>query len=150
KRSLVLAAALALAPLPALAQQSFQFQQSPSRLDAAVIFNSATGAGNTTVTATLTGNAQGSIYVTMIEIEVGANAAVTGAGVVQACTTSGLSSNLTFEGDNSSLTTGQVKQFSVPLNSPLKANPATNFSVACSGLQSTQTVRVNIGGYIAP
>jgi hypothetical protein len=126
-------------------------QQVPTRLDAASSFATATGAGNTTVTATLTPPGGQYVYVTFIDIEIGANAAVTGAAVVQACVTTGLATNMTFEGDNSTLTTGQVKLQPYPFNVPLKTSSAgTAFSVQCSGLQSTQTMRVNVGGYFAP
>lgn len=150
-RKILLGLILCLFALSASAQVGPPVTQTRTRQDVGVLQNSATGAGNTTVTATLTPNTGQFIYVTMIEIEVGANAAVTGAAVVQACATTNLASNLTFEVDNSSLTVGQVKVQPYYFATPLKtAAMTTAFTVVCSGLQSTQTLRVNIAGYSAP
>ena len=148
-KKLMLALCFALGLSAAHAQAPIQ--QSPTRLDACTSLATATGAGNTTVTATLSPPAGQYVYICSIEFQVGGNAAVTGAAVVQACVTSGLSTNITFEADNSTLTAGQVKEFFYGLPIPWKsAQAGTAFSLACSGLQSTQTLRVNLTGYFAP
>lgn len=150
-RKLLLVLALALLACPAWAQQSgspTRVQQDPQMLTACNQTATATGAGNTSVVATLAPGGGNYVYICMIEVEIGANGAVTGAAVVQACTTAGLATNLVFEGDNSSLTTGQVKIQPYYFAQPLKTSaPGTSFTVTCSGLQSTQTVRVNLAGY---
>jgi hypothetical protein len=111
----------------------------------------ATGAGNTTVTATSGAQNGKYFYVCHIDITEVANAAVTGAaGPQPTCTTSNLANNLTWWGDNGALTIGQMKPvialvFGVV---PLKTlQPGTAFTVACSGGQSTQSVRVNLSGF---
>jgi hypothetical protein len=143
--------ALLLVPSLAFAQSAggpVRVQQDPGMLTACNQFATATGAGNTSVAPSLNPGGGNYVYVCMIDIEVGANAAVTGAGVVQGCVTAGLSTNLTFSVDNSTLTAGQLKVQPYYFAQPLKtSSPGTTFTVTCSGLQSTQTVRVNLSGY---
>jgi hypothetical protein len=143
--------AVLLVPSLALAQSAggpVRVQQDPGLLTACNQTNTGTGAGNTSVAASLSPGGGNYVYVCQIDIEIGANAAVTGAAVVQACTTAGLAVNLVFAADNSTLTIGQLKVQPYYFAQPLKtAAPGTAFSVTCSGLQSTQTVRVNLAGY---
>jgi hypothetical protein len=142
-------ALLALVPVTAYAQAT-STQQSASRLDACNASATATGAGNTSVVATLTPTGGNSVYVCFIDIEVGANAAVTGGAVVQACVTTGLSTNLTFAPNNTTLVIGDVRPQSYSFASPIKGAAGAAFALTCSGLQSTQTLRINIIGYYAP
>lgn len=137
------------APSQVLAQAA-PVKIDPSRGDACNAFATATGAGNTSVAATLTPTGGNSVYICAIDIEVGANAAVTGGAVVQACVTTGLPTNLTFAPNNTTLVIGDTRYQTYNYASPLKAAAGAAFVLTCSGLQSTQTLRVNVAGYFAP
>jgi len=150
-QNLLLAALLAVTGVRlAMAAGEVPVQPIGTRLDAGTATCTGTGAGNTTVTCTITGQSGVSIYLTFFDIEIGANAAVTGAGVIQACVTTGLVNNMTFAADNSSLTTGQLRAQPYNLATPIKWPAGVSAVISCSGLQSTQTVRVNAAGYYAP
>lgn len=146
--SLALLAAL-LVPSLAFAQAT-SVQQSGQRLDACNALATATGAGNTSVVATLTPTGGNSVYLCWLDIEVGANAAVTGGAVVQACVTTGLSTNLTFAPNNTTLVIGDVRSQTFNFTNPVKAAAGAALVLTCTGLQSTQTLRVNMVGYFAP
>jgi hypothetical protein len=111
----------------------------------------ATGAGNTAVTATLNPGSL-SCYICSVHVVEVANAAVTGAGgPAPIFTTTGLATNLVWWGDNSSLTTGQQKLV-VDEVYPwfLKTAPGVPFAVVTSAGQSTQSVRIDVTGFFAP
>lgn len=152
RKQLLTIAALFVALLaPSLAfAQATSVQQSASRLDGCNAMATATGAGNTSVVATLTPTGGNSVYLCWVDIEVGANAAVTGGAVVQACVTTGLPTNLTFAPNNTTLVIGDVRSQTFNFTNPIKAAAGAAFVLTCSGLQSTQTLRVNIAGYFAP
>lgn len=147
-----LLATLLLLSVPAWGQSPARVQQDPSVLDACTASATATGAGNTAVTATLTPPSGSFVYVCTIQLQEFANTAVTASGTALAVTTSGLSANLTFQGDNSNLTLGTTKDFFWSFDRPLKtAATGTAFSVAWPATgQATQTIRLNITGYFAP
>ena len=114
----------------------------------------ATGAGNTTVTLTSGTPPAGTVfYVCTLDITEIANAAVTGAaGPAEVCTTTNLINNMTWWGENGTLTTGQMKPLIVQNWLPLalkSVTPGTAFTVACSGGQSTYNVRANMTGFFA-
>lgn len=117
------------------------------------IYASATGLGNATVTATLTAKAGVHIYLQTVDVQMVANAAVTGAaGPAPIITTSTLFGGvaLVWWGDNSSLTIGQQRQvvsavfppFSVRTN--VLGNSITVTSSAAG--QASQNVRINLTG----
>lgn len=114
----------------------------------------ATGAANTAVTATLTPPAGWYVYLCHIDIVEVANAAVTGAaGPAPVFTTTNLPTNLVWWGDNSTLTTGQMKPvLTLPVGVvPIKsATAGTAFTIVTSGGQSTQSVRINVSAFFAP
>lgn len=154
----VIALALALLAAPCLAMgQSIPgatlTQQSPTRLDAYSVTQTATGAGNTSVLATVPGVAGMSFYIGSVDITTAANAAVTAAaGPQPVCTTTNLPTPLIWWGDNGTYTTGQQK-IAVALSFPggLKtATPGTAFTITCAGGQSTYNVRINVTGWYAP
>jgi hypothetical protein len=142
--------ALLLAPAMAFAQAQ-PIQQSPQDLQAATLTATATGAGNTAVTATLPASGGQCLYVTDIYIVEAANAAVTGAaGPAPIFTSSGLATNLIWWGENGTLSTGQMKVVTDKhYSKPLKVSNSTAFTIVTSGGQSTVNVRINIAGYAA-
>lgn len=111
----------------------------------------ATGVANTTVTVTAPAQPGKVFYFCSIDINTIANAAVTGAaGPALVCATTNLVNNLTWWGDNSTVTIGVLKPVInlsfgvVPLKSLVLGTATT---IACSGGQSTYNVRVNITGF---
>jgi hypothetical protein len=129
-------------------------QQSPQHLDAAQIECTATGAGNTTVTCTLGASVASnqSVYVTNCTAHEVANAAVTGAAAPAGLlTTTGLPTNLIWWADNATQTIGWQKEVMKELwPTGLKTLAGTQFTIAETGGQSTQTFRINCAGYIGP
>jgi hypothetical protein len=129
-------------------------QQNATRADACTAESTATSAGNAVSTVTLQPPAGQFVYVCSIYIAEVANAAVTGAaGPLPIFTSTGLTTNLIWWGDNSSLTIGQlVKIADSRFDYPLKtASPGTPFTIATSGGgQSTYNTRMAITGYFAP
>lgn len=111
----------------------------------------ATGAGNTAVTATLTPPAGQYVYICTVDIVEAANATVVvGAGPAPLFTTTNLPTNLVWWGDNSALAQGVQKPvISLSWNMiPLKSNAAgTAFTIVTSGGQSTQNVRINVTAF---
>lgn len=111
----------------------------------------ATGAGNTAVTATLTPPSGQYVYLCSIDIVETANATVTvGAGPAPVFTTTNLPTNLVWWGDNSALAQGIMKNvITLPFGPvPLKsATAGTAFTIVTSGGQSTQSVRINVTAF---
>lgn len=113
----------------------------------------ATGAGNATTTVTSGAQTGKYFYLCHIDIVEAANGAVTGAaGPAPTCTTTNLLNNLVWWGENGTLGTGAMKPIltlafgSVPLKT-LQASVA--FTVACSGGQAAESVRINMSGFFA-
>jgi hypothetical protein len=149
-RSFLVALALVLAPAVAFAQAA-PVQQSPQDLQAAVLSATATGAANTAVTATIPAVTGSCLYITYIYISEVANAAVTAAaGPAPIFTTTGLSNNLVWWGNNATLGTGAFQLVTdQPYTRPIKVAQSTAFTIVTSGGQSTQSVRINVLGYAA-
>jgi hypothetical protein len=114
----------------------------------------ATGAANTSVTATLTPPAGQYVYLCHVDISVAANAAVTGAaGPAPIFTTTNLPTNLVWWGTNETLTTGAMRPvLALPFGVvPLKsATAGTAFTIVTSAGQSTMNVRINVSAFFAP
>jgi hypothetical protein len=142
-------ALVSLLASPVLAQTAIQ--QSATDLKSATLTATATGAANTAVTATIAAVTGQCLYVTDIYAAVVANAAVTGAaGPAPILTTTGLVTNLVFWGDNSSLTTGQMRVITDKhYVNPLKVSQSTAFTIVTSAGQSTENVRINVQAYAA-
>lgn len=140
-----------LTAIPAVAAPGTPVQQDAQDLKAAALQNTATGAANTAVTATIGAYVGGCIYVTDIHISQAANAAVTGAaGPAPIFTTTGLATNLVWWGDNSTVITGVQKVvLDHHFTNPLKVNPSTAFTIVTSAGQSTHNVRINVLAYAA-
>lgn len=128
-------------------------QQSATTLTAAAVECTATGAGNTTVTCTLGPPPAGLyVYVTNCTAHQVANAAVTGAaGPAGVFTTTNLQTNLIWYADNATAGTGARTEAMKELwpNGLKTAAPGTSFTLAQTGGQSTQTMRINCAGYFA-
>lgn len=115
--------------------------------------NTATGAANTAVTATLTPPSGQYVYLCSIDIQEVANAAVTGAaGPAPIFTTTNLPTNLVWWGNNATQGTGQnTNVVSHDYPSYLKSSVAgTAFTIATSAGQSTDSVRINVAAFFAP
>lgn len=114
-------------------------------------FATATGAANTGVTATLTPGANQRVAVTYIYIVEVANGAITGAaGPNPIFTSTGLSTNLIWWGDNSTQGTGWQKVVADEQlgQQPIITAAGTAFAIGVNSTgQSTQTVRITIGGF---
>lgn len=116
------------------------------------VYASATNTANNTFAATLAGVANKFIYIHTIDVQMVANAAVTGAaGPVPLLTTSTMFGGavLVWWGDNSSLTIGQQRQIVAVTFSPftLRTNvPGNSFTLTSSGGQASQNVRINLVG----
>lgn len=149
-RSIALALVVVIAPAVAFAQAA-PVQQSPQDLQAAVLTATATGAGNTAVTATIAAVVGQCLYVTDIYISEAANAAVTGAaGPAPIFTSTGLPTNLVWWGENGTLGTGVLKVVTDKHYShPLKVPQSTAFTIVTSAGQSTVNVRINVLAYAA-
>lgn len=111
----------------------------------------ATGAANTAVTATVTPPSGQYFFICTIDIVEAANAAVTAAaGPAPIFTTTGLPTNLVWWGNNGTQTTGQSTPV-VTLNFlPLglrTASAGTAFTIVTSAGQSTDSVRINVTGW---
>jgi hypothetical protein len=131
--------------------QAQPVQQQGQDLKAATLTATATGAASTAVTATIGASSGQCLYITDIYIVLVANAAVTGAaGPAPIFTTTGLPTNLVWWGDNSTLTTGQMKPVTDKhYVNPLKVSSSTAFTIVTSGGQASQSVRINVAGYPA-
>ena len=117
--------------------------------------STATAANNAVATVTLTPPAGQYVYICHIYIAEVINATVTGAaGPLPIMTSTGLSTNLVWWGDNSSTlgAGGLIKIADSRFGFPLKtASPGTAFTIASSGTgQSTSNIRMHISGYFAP
>jgi hypothetical protein len=113
----------------------------------------ATGAANTSVTATLTPPAGQYVYICTIDIQEVANAAVTGAaGPAPIFTTTNLPTNLVWWGNNATQGTGAFTNVLTGIY-PLtlkSATAGTAFTIVTSAGQSTNSVRINVTAYFAP
>lgn len=113
----------------------------------------ATGAANTAVTATAPAGT-GYFYLCYLHIVEVANAAVTGAaGPAPIFTTTNLPTNLVWWGDNATQGTGFQKVIIDAEFQPTcikSALPNTATTVVTSAGQSTQSVRINLGGFYGP
>jgi hypothetical protein len=154
KKLLTLTIGLVLLALPSFAQQVAPGTtpvQQVQPLYACDVTATATGLASATTTATSGTNGSKTFYICHIDIVEAANALVTvGAGPNPTCTTTNLVTNLTWWGDNSALTQGSMRPIvtiaygAVPLKS---LTPGTAFTIACSGGQATQNVRINFSGF---
>ena len=128
-------------------------QASTTLQNACNVQATATGGANTAVTATVTPPSGQYFYVCYIHISQAANAAVTGAaGPAPIFTTTNLSTNLVWWGNNATQLTGAYSlvtdsTFGFPLKT---AAPGTAFTIVTSAGQSTNSVRINMAGYFAP
>lgn len=142
-------------PVMVAAQSStgVSVQASPTMLNACSAQNTATGAANTAVTATLTPPSGQYVYLCYVHISQVANAAVTGAaGPAPIFTTTNLPTNMVWWGNNATQGTGLYTLVTdSPFGFPVKAAaPGTAVTVVTSAGQSTNSVRINIAGYFAP
>jgi hypothetical protein len=150
----LLAAGALYQPIQTLAQSVIATRTQPDsqHLDAATIGCTATGAGNTTVTCTLGPPPAGQfVYVSNCTVHEVANAAITGAAAPAGLlTTTNLSTNLIWWTDNATQGTGWQKEVMKEqwANGLKTAQPGTSFTIAQTGGQSTQTVRINCVGWV--
>lgn len=133
----------------AFAQSPTSVQQASQHLDACNVTTTATGAGNTTVTATIPAINGQTFNVCTITVHEVANAAITGAAApAGVLTTTGLPTNLIWWADNATQGTGWQKEVVKEVwPTGLKATGNTAFTIAQTGGQSTQSFRINVTGY---
>lgn len=147
----VLGLALGLLPARAVAQAiATRIQADPQHLDAATLTCTGTGAGNTSVTCTLTPPAGQFVYVHTCTVHEVANAAITGAaGPAGLLTTTNLPTNMIWWTDNATQGTGWQKEVMKEVwpNGLKTAAAGTAFVLTQTGGQSTQTVRINCTGW---
>lgn len=117
-------------------------------------FQSATGAGNTAVTVTLSPPAGQSVYLCSLYISQAANAVVTvGAGPAPIFTSTNLQNNLVWWGDNAAKTTGQLSVVVDEVFTPWaikSATAGTAVTIVTSAGQSTQSIRIDATAFFAP
>lgn len=112
----------------------------------------ATGLGNATVTATIAGVANRMVYLHTVDVQMVANAAVTGAaGPAPTITSSALAGGVTLVwwGDNSALIIGQQRQVVSALFPPFTVRAQSlgaSLTITSTGGQATQNVRINLTG----
>jgi hypothetical protein len=148
-----LAALFTTQPGRAIAQSigATRVQADPQHLDSATTTCTATGVANTTVTCTLGPPPAGMfLYVHSCTAHEVANAAITGAaGPAGLLTTTNLPNNLIWWEDNATQTTGWQKEVMKEVwpNGLKTAQSGTSFTLASTGGQTTQNIRINCTGW---
>jgi hypothetical protein len=155
KRLLTFTLAIVLLALPIFAQQISPGATPVQQVQP--LFNcnqtaTATGAANTAVTVTLTPPAGQYVYICTIDIQEVANAAVTGAaGPAPIFTTTNLTTNLVWWGNNATQGTGAFTNVLTGIY-PLtlkSATAGTAFTIVTSAGQATNSVRLNVTAFYA-